>query len=235
MLEIETICTHYGKISAIDSVSLKVEEGQIVTILGANGAGKTTVLKTLSGLLKCTSGRIAFRGEDITALNAQGIISRGIVHVPEGRKIFPFMTVAENLDMGAYLRTDADGVKSDMDKAYEYFPILRERKSQKAGTLSGGEQQMLAIGRGLMARPRLFLLDEPSLGLAPKLVEDIFRIIAEIHRQGITILLVEQNASMALEVSDVAYVLEVGRVVQCGKAADMMQDEGIRKAYLGIR
>jgi branched-chain amino acid transport system ATP-binding protein len=235
LLEIEKISTHYGKISAIDSVSLKVEEGQIVTILGANGAGKTTVLKTLSGLLKCTSGRIAFRGEDITALNAQDIISRGIVHVPEGRKIFPFMTVAENLDMGAYLRTDADGVKSDMENAYAYFPILRERKNQKAGTLSGGEQQMLAIGRGLMARPRLFLLDEPSLGLAPKLVEDIFRIITEIHRQGITILLVEQNASMALEVSDVAYVLEVGKVVQFGKAADMIHDEGIRKAYLGIR
>ena len=235
MLEIEKISTHYGNIAAIDSVSLKVEEGQIVTILGANGAGKTTVLKTISGLLNCTSGKISFRGEDVTALSAQGVIARGIVQVPEGRKIFPFMTVAENLDMGAYLRTDADGVKSDLEKAYEYFPALRERKSQKAGTLSGGEQQMLAIGRGLMARPRLFLLDEPSLGLAPKLVEDIFRIITEIHRQGLTILLVEQNASMALEVSDMAYVLEVGRVVQHGRAADLLQDEGIRKAYLGIR
>ena len=235
MLEIEKISTHYGNIAAIDSVSLKVEEGQIVTILGANGAGKTTVLKTISGLLNCSSGRISFQGKDITSLNAQGIIARGIVHVPEGRKLFPLMTVAENLDMGAYLRTDADGVKSDLEKIYGYFPRLGERNRQKAGTLSGGEQQMLAIGRGLMARPRLFLLDEPSLGLAPKLVEDIFNIIMEIHNQGLTILLVEQNASMALEISDMAYVLEVGKVVRYGKAASLIQDEGIRKAYLGIR
>jgi branched-chain amino acid transport system ATP-binding protein len=235
MLRVENICTYYGKVRALEDVSLEVREGQIVTLLGANGAGKTTLLKTISALLKPTSGKIVFEEEEINHLKPRHIIERGIVQVPEGRKIFPIMTVSENLEMGYYLRQDRKAIAKDIELVYRLFPLLKERRHQKAGTLSGGEQQMLAIGRGLMANPKLFLLDEPSLGLAPLLVEEIFEIVADIHKRGLPILLVEQNASMALEVADVAYVLEAGRVVKSGKARDLAQDEGIRKAYLGER
>lgn len=235
MLRVENICTYYGKVKALEDVSLEVKEGQIVTLLGANGAGKTTLLKTISALLKPTSGKIIFEGEEIDHLKPRHIIERGIVQVPEGRKIFPIMTVSENLEMGYYLRQDRKAIAKDIESVYRLFPILKERRHQKAGTLSGGEQQMLAIGRGLMANPKLFLLDEPSLGLAPLLVEEIFKIVADIHNRGLTILLVEQNASMALEVADVAHVLEAGRVVTSGRARDLAQDERIRKAYLGER
>lgn len=233
LLKIQAISTYYDKVRVLYDVSLEVEKGEIATLIGNNGAGKTTVLKTISGLLKPRSGRILFEEEDLTPLSPLHILRKGIAQVPEGRKIFPIMTVLENLEMGAYTRRDKTEIKKDLSTVYSYFPILEERRDQKAGTLSGGEQQMLAVGRGLMSKPKLFLMDEPSLGLAPLLVEEIARIIAEIHKQGLTILLVEQNAVMALELADQAYVLEAGRLVQSGEAKVLAQDEGIKKAYLG--
>lgn len=233
MLRIDNINVYYGAIHALKNVSLEVEAGAIVTLIGANGAGKTTTLKTISGILRPRSGSVIFENRDITKLPPQAIVGLGICQVPEGRRIFPSMSVWENLEMGAYLRKDKQGIKTDMEMVFSRFPRLEERKKQIAGTLSGGEQQMLAIGRALMARPRLMLLDEPSMGLAPLLVREIFDIIKDINSQGTTILLVEQNAHMALSIADKAYVLETGEIVLEGAARDLMESEEVKKAYLG--
>lgn len=233
MLRIDNINVYYGAIHALKNVSLEVEAGAIVTLIGANGAGKTTTLKTISGILRPRSGSVIFENRDITKLPPQAIVGLGICQVPEGRRIFPSMSVLENLEMGAYLRKDKQGIKTDMEMVFSRFPRLEERKKQIAGTLSGGEQQMLAIGRALMARPRLMLLDEPSMGLAPLLVREIFDIIKDINSQGTTILLVEQNAHMALSIADKAYVLETGEIVLEGGARDLMESEEVKKAYLG--
>jgi branched-chain amino acid transport system ATP-binding protein len=234
MLEVREIDVHYGGIHALKGVSLDVEEGSIVTLVGANGAGKSTTLRAISGLLRPTKGSVTFRGNRVVGLPPHEIVRLGLAHAPEGRGIFANMTTSENLDLGAYARTDKAAVAADKAHVLELFPRLRERLEQSAGTLSGGEQQMLAIGRALLARPKLLLLDEPSLGLAPQLVQTIFKIIRQIHAEGTTILLVEQNAHMALAVADDAYVLEVGRVALHDRAAKLAQDEGVRKAYLGI-
>ncbi|WP_075983274.1 ABC transporter ATP-binding protein [Bacillus massilinigeriensis] len=233
MLKIEDINVYYGNIHALKGVSLDINEGEIVTLIGANGAGKSTLLKTVSGLLKPKQGNILFEGQHIAGKPAVWIVKQGISHVPEGRRVFANMTVEENLELGAFLRKDKDGIKRDMEKVYELFPRLLERRKQQSGTLSGGEQQMLAMGRALMARPRLLLLDEPSMGLAPLLVKTIFQIIEEINKTGTTILLVEQNAHMALSVADRAYVIETGRVVLSGTADELNASEQVRMAYLG--
>jgi branched-chain amino acid transport system ATP-binding protein len=233
VLRVEDIEVYYGAIHALKKVSLEVEKGSIVTLIGANGAGKTTTLKTISGILKPRTGKVYFKGEDITKKPAQSVVAMGISQVPEGRRVFPSMTVLENLEMGAYLRKDRAGVKEDLDMVFNRFPRLMERKKQLAGTLSGGEQQMLAIGRALMSRPELMLLDEPSMGLAPLLVKDIFSIIKEINEKGTTILLVEQNANMALSIADQAYVLETGEVVLSGSAKERAESPEVKKAYLG--
>ncbi|WP_371953408.1 ABC transporter ATP-binding protein [Actinomadura monticuli] len=231
LLEIEDIHVHYGKIAALKGISVSVNEGEIVTLIGANGAGKTTTLKTISGLRNLTSGSIRFDGRDISRLAGHKRVSAGIGQAPEGRGIFPGMTVEENLLMGAYARKD-DSSK-ELAEAYELFPRLAERKSQAGGTMSGGEQQMLAIGRALMARPKVLLLDEPSMGLAPMLVQQIFSIIQEINRRGTTVLLVEQNAQQALQIAHRAYVLETGRVVKAAPASELLDDPQVRAAYLG--
>ena len=233
MLRLQEVHAHYGAIHALRGVSLEVEEGQIVTLIGANGAGKSSTLMAISGIIRPTAGRIIFEGEDLTHLPSHAIVRRGISQVPEGRRIFPKLTVLENLEMGAYTRTDAAQIRQDLDRVFLLFPLLKDRQSQLSGTLSGGEQQMLAIGRALMARPRLLLLDEPSLGLAPKLVETIFEVIREINAQGTTIMLVEQNAHMALRVAAKGYVMEVGRIVLTNEAENLMANEDVRKAYLG--
>lgn len=233
MLKVNEIDVFYGNIQALKGVSLQVEEGEIVTLIGANGAGKTTLLHTISGLLKPKNGSIEYLGKPIHGRPAQQIVREGISHVPEGRRVFANMTVEENLDLGAYLRKDSKEIKKDLEKIYELFPRLFERKKQQAGTLSGGEQQMLAMGRALMARPKLLLLDEPSMGLAPLLVQTIFKIIEEINQNGTTILLVEQNAHMALSIAKRAYVIETGRVVISGTSKELQQSEQIREAYLG--
>ncbi|MEW6399589.1 MAG: ABC transporter ATP-binding protein [Bacillota bacterium] len=233
MLALTDVRVNYGSVRALKSISLEVREGEIVTLIGANGAGKTTTLKAISGLARPASGRIVFDSVDITRMRPASIVNLGISQVPEGRRVFPRMTVLENLEMGAFRRRDRQRVREDLDTVFGYFPILKERLSQPAGTLSGGEQQMLAIGRGLMARPRLLLLDEPSLGLAPMLVEQIFDIIKRIHDEGVTILLVEQNAFLALETASRAYVLETGEIALQGAARDLMQDEHVKRAYLG--
>jgi len=233
MLEIKNMDVHYGVIHVLKGISFKVNDGEIVTLIGANGAGKTTTLRTISGLKKPTSGTIMLDGEDITSTSAQERVKRGISHAPEGRRIFPDMTVLENLELGAYLRKDKEGIARDLKMVYERFPILSDRKKQLAGTLSGGEQQMLAIGRALMSRPKILFLDEPSMGLAPFLVQEIFNIIKDINTAGTTILLVEQNASMALQIAHRAYVLETGSIVLSGKGAELMQSDEIKKAYLG--
>ena len=233
MLRLKSVNTYYGAIHAIRDVSLEVAEGEIVAIIGANGAGKSTALMTISGIVPARYGTITFMGEEITKLAAHRIVQRGIVQSPEGRRVFAELTVKENLQMGAYARRDRGGVREDLDMCYALFPILAERRRQRAGSLSGGEQQMLAIGRGLMARAKLLLLDEPSLGLAPKLVETIFEKIEQINRDGITVLLVEQNAKRALAISDRAYVLESGRVSASGPAAQIAADERIVEYYLG--
>lgn len=233
MLRLQEVHAHYGAIHALRGVSLEVEEGQIVTLIGANGAGKSSTLMAISGIIRPTAGRIIFEGEDLTHLPSHAIVRRGISQVPEGRRIFPKLTVLENLEMGAYTRTDAAQIRQDLDRVFLLFPLLKDRQSQLSGTLSGGEQQMLAIGRALMARPRLLLLDEPSLGLAPKLVETIFEVIREINAQGTTIMLVEQNAHMALRVAAKGYVMEVGRIVLTDEAENLMANEDVRKAYLG--
>jgi branched-chain amino acid transport system ATP-binding protein len=232
MLEVQDINVYYGAIHALKGVSLQVKEGEIVSLIGANGAGKSTILKTLSGLLKPRSGAIQFMGRAITGLPAQEIVKTGISHCPEGRRVFANMTVEENLELGAYLRKDKE-IKSDLEKVYHRFPRLLERRKQLAGTLSGGEQQMLAIGRALMSRPKLLLLDEPSMGLAPLLVQEIFRIIQEINIGGTTVLLVEQNANQALKIAHRAYVLETGKIVLSGSAQELAESDDIKKAYLG--
>jgi len=233
MFEIRNLNVHFGVIHALKGISLTVNAGEIVTLIGANGAGKTTTLRTASGLKKPTSGEILFNGENITNLSPQDRVKMGISHVPEGRRVFPSMSVLENLEMGAYLRRDKEGIAKDLEMVYERFPILADRRKQAAGTLSGGEQQMLAIGRGLMSRPKILFLDEPSMGLAPLLVQEIFNIIKDINKAGTTILLIEQNASMALQIADRAYVMETGSIVLSGTGADLMQSEDIKKAYLG--
>ncbi|AXN37672.1 ABC transporter ATP-binding protein [Peribacillus butanolivorans] len=233
MLKIEDINVYYGNIQALKGISLSINEGEIVTLIGANGAGKSTMLKTISGLLKPKQGKIMYEGQSIGGKAAQSIVKMGISHVPEGRRVFANMTVEENLQLGAYLRKDKAGIKQDMEKVYELFPRLLERLKQQSGTLSGGEQQMLAMGRALMAKPRLLLLDEPSMGLAPLLVKQIFNIIEEINKTGTTILLVEQNANLALSIADRAYVVETGRIVLSGKSEELTASEEIKNAYLG--
>jgi branched-chain amino acid transport system ATP-binding protein len=236
LLAVSNIETYYGPIIAIRGVSFAVPEGAIVTILGANGAGKTTVLKTVSGVMDPQKGTIAFAGRPIQGLDADKVMRLGLSHVPEGREVFPFLSVRDNLKMGAYTRKDADGVARDLEMVYEYFPVLKDRAEQRAGQLSGGEQQMLAISRALMGRPRLMLLDEPSLGLSPRLVKEIFDIIVRINRErGVTVLLVEQNANMALHIADYGYVLEVGRIVMEDTCARLLEKEDIKEFYLGIK
>ena len=233
MLEVEGLECRYGKVSAVRGLSIHVGRGELVALIGANGAGKTTTLKAISGVQAPVAGRITFDGADITHAPAQDILARGIAHCPEGRRVFPQLTVLENLEMGCYLRKDPAGIAKDMARLFGRFPILAERRNQAAGTLSGGEQQMLAISRALMSRPKLVLFDEPSLGLAPNIVERIFDIIAEIRREGTTVVMVEQNAYAALELADRAYVLEQGRVTLSGKGRDLLADPHVRAAYLG--
>ncbi|KAA0078220.1 ABC transporter ATP-binding protein [Tardiphaga sp. P9-11] len=233
MLEIRDMVCGYGQITALKGVTLSVKAGQLVALIGANGAGKSTTLRAISGLVPARSGSMHFDGEDITGVGPQRVLTKGIAHCPEGRRVFPHMTVAENLDMGAYLRSDTSEVAVDRDRIYSDFPRLAERRKQAAGTLSGGEQQMLAIGRALMSRPRLVMFDEPSLGLAPNIVERTFAIIRAIRDAGTTVLLVEQNAFAALEMCDHAYLLESGRVVLSGAGAELIENEHVRRAYLG--
>ena len=233
MLKVNEIDVYYGAIHALKKMSLEVEQGTIVTLIGANGAGKTTTLKTISGILRPKSGTITYKDKDITRVAPEKIVGMGISQVPEGRRIFPTMTVLENLEMGAYLRKDKKEILKDMEIVFNRFPRLMERRKQLAGTLSGGEQQMLAIGRALMAKPELMLMDEPSMGLAPLLVKEIFEIIKEINSRGTTILLVEQNANMALSIADKAYVIETGEIVLQGTAEQLMKSEEVKKAYLG--
>ena len=233
MLRLEEVHAHYGAIHALRGVSLEVREGEIVSLIGANVAGKSSTLMAISGILRPGAGRIIFEGEDLANVPSHAIVERGISQVPEGRRIFSKLTVLENLEMGAYTRGDPDRIREDLDRIFSLFPLLGERRSQLGGTLSGGEQQMLAIGRALMVHPRLLLLDEPSLGLAPKLVETIFEVIRQINAQGTTIFLVEQNAHMALSLANRGYVMEVGRVVLEDSAASLMANQDVRKAYLG--
>ena len=234
MLELDNVHAYYGHIHALQGISLTVERGEIVTLIGSNGAGKTTTLRTITGLLKPRQGTVYLEGEDLAPYPAHKIVARGVSMVPEGRGVFAKLTVSENLDMGAYLRTDKDGIKEDLERVFTLFPRLKERRNQVAGTLSGGEQQMLAMARALMARPRLLLLDEPSMGLAPVLVEAIFDTIQEINQQGTTILLVEQNALMALSIAHRGYVLQTGQIVLTDKAAALKENEMVQKAYLGM-
>ncbi|MDP8974342.1 MAG: ABC transporter ATP-binding protein [Actinomycetota bacterium] len=233
LLEVENIHSYYGHIHALRGVSLTVEEGEIVTLIGSNGAGKTTTLRSIHGILPPRQGRIVFRGEEIQSVPAHDMIEKGISQSPEGRKIFHRMTVLENLEMGAYHRDDRTEIQEDMTRVFDLFPRLKERVKQEAGTMSGGEQQMLAIGRSLMGRPKLLLLDEPSMGLAPVLVERIFQVIEEINKQGTTILLVEQNANVALEIATRGYVLETGTIVNAAPAEKLREDPKVREAYLG--
>ena len=234
MLQVENLNVYYGAIHALQGISFNVNEGEIVTLIGANGAGKSTTLRTLSGLLRSRTGSITFKGRDIANMPAEKIVEAGISHVPEGRKIFAPLSVRENLMMGAYSRSDPDEIQETLERAYKSFPRLKEREGQYGGTLSGGEQQMLATARGLMSKPTLMLLDEPSMGLSPILVEEIFRIIVEINKQGTSILLVEQNAQMALSVAHRAYVLETGRIVLSGPAKEIADNPQVKTAYLGV-
>lgn len=233
MLTVKDLNVSYGAIHAIHDVSLEVRDGEIVSLIGANGAGKTTILHTITGLKKASSGVIDYNGNDLTKTPPSSIITLGMAHVPEGRHIFPSMTVMENLEMGAYIRNDRDGIQKSIKEVFERFPRLKERSRQLAGTLSGGEQQMLAVGRALMSKPSILLMDEPSMGLSPLLVKEIFNIIQEVHKQGITVLLVEQNAKMALSIADRAYVLETGDITISGDAKELLKDPRVKKAYLG--
>lgn len=233
MLDVKDLNVHYGVIHALKDVSIEVKEGEIVSLIGANGAGKTTLLQTISGLLKKTSGDILFLGDSLNKTSAKAITKAGITQVPEGRHIFSGMSVYENLLMGAFLRKDKDGIKADLQDIYQRFPILEKRSNQDASTLSGGEQQMLAMGRALMARPKILLLDEPSMGLAPILIKEIFNIVKDINEKGTTILLVEQNAKMALSIADRAYVMETGKIVMSGTGAELVNSPDIQRAYLG--
>ena len=234
-LEIQDLHVSYGGIRALKGVSLTVEEGQIVTLIGANGAGKSTTLRAISGLQKPHSVSILYGGEELTGLPAKEIVRRGIIHVPEGRRVFPDMTVAENLKIGEFLRRDSAGIASDMEYVYSLFPRLKERSWQLAGTLSGGEQQMLAVGRALMSKPKVLMMDEPSLGLAPLVVKDIFSIIRRVNEDGITVLLIEQNANAALRVAHYGYVLETGTITLTGTGEELLRNESVREAYLGKR
>jgi branched-chain amino acid transport system ATP-binding protein len=234
LLELQDVHLAYGKIQALHGISLEVAEGEVVALIGANGAGKTSTMRAISGLRGISPGAIIFNGEDITKLRADQRVTRGLCLTPERRGIFPGMTVLENLDMGAFTRKDRSAIKEDLARVFDLFPRIAERRKQIAGTMSGGEQQMLAIGRALMARPKLLLLDEPSMGLAPMLIQQIFTIIAEIAKQGTTILVVEQNAQQALSRADRAYVLETGQIVKSGSGADLLKDPSIREAYLGV-
>ena len=233
MLTIRDLHVSYGAIHAIHGISLTGKDGEIVSLIGANGAGKTTILHTITGLKKASSGTIEYDGHDLLKTRPCDIITLGMAHVPEGRHIFPAMTVAENLEMGAYIKNNRDEIQEKMKEVFERFPRLKERRKQLAGTLSGGEQQMLAVGRALMSSPKILLMDEPSMGLSPLLVKEIFKIIQEVHRQGITVLLVEQNAKMALSIADRAYVLETGDITIWGDAKELLKDDRVRKAYLG--
>lgn len=233
MLEVKNLEVNYGGIKALRGVSLKVEEGKIVTLIGANGAGKSTTLKAITGLVKARDGEITFNGENLLKMKPKDIVASGISLVPEGRHVFSNLTVLENLKMGAFLRKDTEEIQKDMDWVFELFPRLKERTWQEAGTLSGGEQQMLAIGRGLMARPKVLMMDEPSLGLAPIVVKDMFRIIEEINKSGVTILLIEQNANAALKIAHEAYVLETGNITMEGSGKELMSDPKVKEAYLG--
>lgn len=233
MLEVKNLSVHYGMIQAVRNVDFTVNEGEIVSLIGANGAGKSTILKTLSGLIHPSEGEILYLGENIASTSAKKIVEKGLVQVPEGRHVFPGLTVKENLELGAFLRKDKEGIQKDMEAVFERFPILKERKDQDAQTLSGGEQQMLAMGRALMSRPKLLLLDEPSMGLAPIFIREIFKIIQEIQKTGTTVLLIEQNAKMALSISNRAYVLETGSVVLSGTGQELLESDEIQKAYLG--
>jgi branched-chain amino acid transport system ATP-binding protein len=235
MLKLKNVTCSYGKVMALDDVSINVKEGSLVSILGANGAGKSTCLKAISKLLKLQSGQLFFKDQDISNLSPVAAVRKGIIQVPEGRMIFPDLTVKENLTMGAYCRNDKQEIQRDLEKMYGYFPILKERHKQISSTLSGGEQQMLAIARGLMAKPKILLLDEPSLGLAPVIVEDIFSFLQELKMEGTTILLVEQNAFMALQIADYAYVLETGKITMEGPGSELLNNEKIRESYLGIK
>ncbi len=233
MLEVKNLSVHYGMIQAVRNVDFTVNEGEIVSLIGANGAGKSTILKTLSGLIHPSEGEIIYLGENIASTSAKKIVEKGLVQVPEGRHVFPGLTVKENLELGAFLRKDKEEIQKDMEAVFERFPILKERKDQDAQTLSGGEQQMLAMGRALMSRPKLLLLDEPSMGLAPIFIREIFKIIQEIQKTGTTVLLIEQNAKMALSISNRAYVLETGSVVLSGTGQELLESDEIQKAYLG--
>jgi len=233
MLEVKNLSVHYGMIQAVRNVDFQVNEGEIVSLIGANGAGKSTILKTLSGLIQPSEGEIVYLGENIASTSAKKIVEKGLVQVPEGRHVFPGLTVKENLELGAFLRKDKEAIQKDMEDVFERFPILKERKDQDAQTLSGGEQQMLAMGRALMSRPKLLLLDEPSMGLAPIFIREIFKIIQEIQKTGTTVLLIEQNAKMALSISNRAYVLETGSVVLSGTGQELLESDEIQKAYLG--
>jgi branched-chain amino acid transport system ATP-binding protein len=234
LLEVKDLNVYYGAIHALQGISFTVNQGEIVTLIGANGAGKSTTLRTISGLLRPRRGTVVFKDEDITMMPAEQIVRRGVVHVPEGRKIFAPLTVRENLDMGAYTRTDPTEIQQSLERVFASFPRLKERINQLGGTLSGGEQQMLATGRGLMSRPTLLLLDEPSMGLSPIMVEEIFRIIQEINSQGVSILLVEQNALMALQIASRAYVLETGRIILEGSGKELRESPRVKEAYLGV-
>ncbi|MDI3423346.1 ABC transporter ATP-binding protein [Streptomyces luteolus] len=233
LLEVEDLRVAYGKIEAVKGISFNVEAGQVVTLIGTNGAGKTTTLRTLSGLLKPLSGKITFDGKPLAGVPAHKIVAMGLAHSPEGRHIFPRLTITDNLRLGAYLRDDKEGIEKDIQRAYDLFPILGERRKQAAGTLSGGEQQMLAMGRALMSRPKLLMLDEPSMGLSPIMMQKIMETISELKSQGTTILLVEQNAQAALSLADHGHVMEIGKVVLSGTGQDLLHDESVRKAYLG--
>ncbi|WP_030816055.1 MULTISPECIES: ABC transporter ATP-binding protein [unclassified Streptomyces] len=233
LLEVEDLRVAYGKIEAVKGISFTVEAGQVVTLIGTNGAGKTTTLRTLSGLLRPSSGRITFDGKPLTGVAAHKIVALGLAHSPEGRHLFPRLTIEENLQLGAFLRKDKDGIEKDIQRVYELFPILGERRKQASGTLSGGEQQMLAMGRALMSRPKLLMLDEPSMGLSPIMMKKIMETIRELREQGTTILLVEQNAQAALTLADHAHVMEIGRIALSGTGHHLLHDESVRKAYLG--
>jgi branched-chain amino acid transport system ATP-binding protein len=233
VLSVSKLECRYGKVAAVRGLSLEVNQGELVSLIGANGAGKTTTLKAISGVLPAAGGRVSFEGEDITQASARRILELGIAHCPEGRRVFPYMTVRENLEMGCFLRKDKAGIEADLKKLFERFPILDERRDQAAGTLSGGEQQMLAISRALMSRPKLVLFDEPSLGLAPNIVEKTFDIIRQIRSEGVTVVMVEQNALAALELSDRAYVMEQGAVTLTGTGEQLLADPQVQKAYLG--
>ncbi len=233
LLEVENLTVNYGAIRALKGISFTVEQGEIISLIGSNGAGKTTTLHSVSNLIKKAAGKVTFDGEDITNLAADKIVGRNLIQIPEGRRIFANMTVKENLEMGAFTRRDKSGIKNDMEHVFDLFPRLKERLRQVAGTLSGGEQQMLAMGRGIMAQPKLLLLDEPSMGLAPILVDEIFEIIQKINKEGTTILLVEQNAFKAMSIANRVYILETGTIASSGKSEDMINDPAVKRAYLG--